>query len=307
MLRYLPFEDRQVFEDAARGQIAPLRQETIIDDRGGMVWDAARFSFIAEDAPAPPTVNPSLWRQSQLCVKGGLFKVVERLYQVRNQDISNLTIVEGDTGLILFDPQISAECSRAAFDLYLEHRPRKPVVAVLYSHSHIDHYGGVRGVVDEDDVKAGKVRIIAPEGFLEAAISENVMAGHVMSRRAICQYGSTLPFDEKGNVGLGLGTAVSGGAVTLIPPTETITETGQKLEIDGLTFEFMLAPDTEAPSARLLRNDQPQRQSHLCQVPRVVRRQPRDPLSAAAGGECEAVSGVHGRCRRSPAQGTGRL
>jgi alkyl sulfatase BDS1-like metallo-beta-lactamase superfamily hydrolase len=120
-----------------------------------------------DEAPCPPTVNPSLWRQSQLCARGGLFKVVDRLYQVRNQDISNLTIVEGDTGLILFDPQISAECSKAALELYLEHRPNKPVVVVLYSQSHVDHYGGVKGVVDEDDVNAGKVRIIAPEGFLE--------------------------------------------------------------------------------------------------------------------------------------------
>jgi len=123
------------------------------------------------------------------------------------------------------------------------------VVAVIYSHSHVDHYGGVKGVVDEADVEAGKVRVIAPEGFLEAAVAENVMAGHVMSRRALYQYGAMLPFDEKGNVGLGLGMAVSHlGTITLIPPTETITETGQKLEIDGLTFEFMLAPDTEAPS-----------------------------------------------------------
>ena len=120
------------------------------NESGFPVWDPGRFSFITDDAPAPPTVNPSLWRQSQLCAKGGLFEVVDRLYQVRNHDISNLTIVEGDTGLILFDPLISAECSRSALELYFEHRPRKPVVAVIYSHSHVDHYGGVKGVVDED-------------------------------------------------------------------------------------------------------------------------------------------------------------
>jgi alkyl sulfatase BDS1-like metallo-beta-lactamase superfamily hydrolase len=198
--------------------------------------------------PCPPTVNPSLWRQSQLCAKGGLFKVVERMYQVRNHDISNLTIVEGDTGLILFDPLISTECSKAALELYYEHRPHKPVLAVVYSHSHVDHYGGVKGVIAEEDVAAGKVRVIAPEGFLEAAVSENIMAGNVMTRRALYQYGSLVPFDEKGNLGLGLGTTISLGTITLIAPTETITETGQKLDIDGLTFEFMLAPDTEAPS-----------------------------------------------------------
>ena len=248
LLTLLPFEDRQDFEDAARGHIADIQGAVVKTDDGRVVWDPNRFAFVAEDAPAPPTVNPSLWRQAQLCAKGGLFKVVDRLYQVRNHDISNLTIVEGDTGLILFDPLISTECSAAALELYFAHRPRKPVVAVLYSHSHVDHYGGVKGVISEEDVAAGKVRVIAPEGFLEAAVSENVMAGNVMTRRALYQYGSLVPFDAQGNVGLGLGTAISLGSITLIAPTETITETGQKLDIDGLTFEFMLAPDTEAPS-----------------------------------------------------------
>jgi alkyl sulfatase BDS1-like metallo-beta-lactamase superfamily hydrolase len=248
LLAYLPFEDRHDFEDAARGHIADLNGAVVKAPDGRVVWDPNKFSFIAEDAPAPASVNPSLWRQSQLCAKGGLFKVVDRLYQVRNHDISNLTIVEGDTGLILFDPLISVECSAAALALYYEHRPKKPVVAVVYSHSHVDHYGGVKGVISEEDVAAGKVRVIAPEGFLEAAVSENIMAGNVMTRRALYQYGSLIPFDEKGNVGLGLGTAISLGSITLIAPTETITESGQTLDIDGLTFEFMLAPDTEAPS-----------------------------------------------------------
>jgi alkyl sulfatase BDS1-like metallo-beta-lactamase superfamily hydrolase len=247
-LGYLPFEDRRDFEDATRGHVADLNGAVVKAPDGRVVWDPNKFSFITDDAPAPASVNPSLWRQSQLCAKGGLFKVVDRLYQVRNHDISNLTIVEGDTGLILFDPLISVECSAAALELYYEHRPKKPVVAVVFSHSHVDHYGGVKGVISEADVAAGKVRVIAPEGFLEAAVSENILAGNVMTRRALYQYGSLIPFDEKGNVGLGLGTAISLGSITLIAPTETITETGQKLEIDGLTFEFMLAPDTEAPS-----------------------------------------------------------
>jgi alkyl sulfatase BDS1-like metallo-beta-lactamase superfamily hydrolase len=248
LLSLLPFEDRQDFEDAARGHIADISESVVRAADGRVTWDPNRFAFVGEDKPCPPTVNPSLWRQSQLCAKGGLFKVVDRMYQVRNHDISNLTIVEGDTGLILFDPLISTECSAAALELYFEHRPRKPVLAVIYSHSHVDHYGGVKGVISEEDVEAGKVRVIAPEGFLEAAVSENVMAGNVMTRRALYQYGSLVPFDEKGNVGLGLGSAISLGTITLVAPTETITETGQKLDIDGLTFEFMLAPDTEAPS-----------------------------------------------------------
>ena len=170
------------------------------------------------------------------------------MYQVRGQDLSNLTIVEGDTGLILFDPLVSPETARASLDLYFEHRPRKDVVAVVHSHSHVDHYGGVKGVVDEEDVKAGNVRIIAPVGFLEAAVSENVLAGTAMSRRAMYHTGVLLEPGPKGHVGVGLGISASMGAATLIPPTEEITETGQKLDIDGLTFEFLLAPDTEAPA-----------------------------------------------------------
>ncbi len=248
LLARLPFEDRQDFEDAARGLIAPLDPEPIRAASGRVIWDPNAFAFIEQGSDAPETVNPSLWRQSQLVSQGGLFEVVPRMYQVRNADLSNLTIVEGDSGLIVFDPLISAECATAAMELYFAHRPRKPVVAVLYSHSHVDHYGGVKGVVSQADVDAGRVRVIAPEGFLEAAVAENVFAGTAMSRRATYMYGVLLPRDAKGNVGSGLGMATSAGTVTLIVPTETITQTGQKLDIDGLTFEFLLAPDTEAPS-----------------------------------------------------------
>ncbi len=219
---------------------------------GHAVCDPTLFAFIEEGSKAPDTVNPSLWRQAQLARKGGLFKVVDRIYQVRNHDISNLTIIEGDSGLILMDPLISAETARAALDLYYAHRPHKPVIAVLHSHSHVDHYGGIKGVVEEADVKAGKVQIIAPVGFLEAAVAENILAGNVMTRRALYQYGALMPSDAKGQVGLGLGTGISTGTVTLIAPTQTITETGQKMVIDGLTFEFMLAPDTEAPGGDAL-------------------------------------------------------
>ena len=249
LLEELPFEDRRDFEEAERGFVAPLPDGGVIKaDDGHNAWDPTRFSFISDDAPAPDTVNPSLWRQSQLVLKGGLFKVTDRLYQVRNADLSNMTIAEGDTGLIIFDTCLTVEPARAALELYYAHRPRKPVVAVVHSHSHADHYGGVKGVVSEEDVAAGKVRIIAPVGFLEAAVAENVLAGTAMSRRAAYMFGNLLPPDPKGQVGAGLGLTNSSGTVSLIPPTDEITETGQKMEIDGLTFEFLLAPDTEAPA-----------------------------------------------------------
>jgi alkyl sulfatase BDS1-like metallo-beta-lactamase superfamily hydrolase len=249
VLDRLPFEDRQDFEDATRGFVAGLPNDgTIPNAAGRPIWAPKQYKFITDDAPCPDTVNPSLWRQSQLCMKGGLFKVVERLYQVRNADISNLTIVEGESGLIVVDPLVSTEAAHAALELYYAHRPRKPVVAVVHSHSHGDHYGGVKGVVSQEDVDAGHVKIIAPEGFLEAAVSEDIFAGNVMSRRATYMYGPLIPADPQGQVGAGLGMTLSRGTVSLIPPTDTITRTGQKMVIDGLTFEFMLAPDTEAPA-----------------------------------------------------------
>jgi alkyl sulfatase BDS1-like metallo-beta-lactamase superfamily hydrolase len=249
LLGELPFDYSKDFEDAARGLIAPLANGGKVTAPNGMtVYDGGALDFVEEGAPAPDTVNPSLWRNAQLIKKGGLFKVVDRIYQVRGQDLSNLTIIEGDTGLILMDPLVSPPTAKAALELYFEHRPRKEVVAMIHSHSHVDHYGGVKGVISEEDVKAGKVRVIAPVGFLEAAVSENVMAGTAMSRRAMYHTGVLLKPGPTGHVGVGLGISASLAPATLIPPTEEITETGQKLEIDGLTFEFLLAPDTEAPA-----------------------------------------------------------
>jgi len=249
LLKSLSLADKQDFEDAKRGFIAPLQNGGVIkNEEGQPVWDLTRFSFVKEGAPAPDTVNPSLWRQSQLVVQGGLYKVVDGLYQVRTADLSNLTIIEGEDGIIIVDPLISAETARAALDLYYQNRPKKPVVAVVHSHSHVDHFGGVRGVVDENEVKAGKVKIVAPVGFLEAAVEENVMARTVMGRRAIYMYGSLLPPDPKGQVGAGLGVTQSTGTVTVISPTDLITQTGQRMRIAGLDFEFLLAPDTEAPA-----------------------------------------------------------
>jgi alkyl sulfatase BDS1-like metallo-beta-lactamase superfamily hydrolase len=249
VLRQLPFANKQDFEDARRGFIAPLPDNGVIRDKEGKpVWDMSGFSFIKEGAAAPETVNPSLWRQSQLLMYAGLFQVTDRVYQVRGADASNISFIEGDTGIIVVDPLISEETARAALNLYYQHRPRKPVVAVIYSHSHVDHYGGVKGVVSEDDVKAGKVKIVAPDGFLKAAVDENVMVGTAMSRRAGYMYGVLLPPGPQGKVTMGLGPTTSTGTVTLIPPTDIITKTGQEMVLDGLKFVFQLAPDTEAPA-----------------------------------------------------------
>ncbi|MDQ6436716.1 alkyl sulfatase dimerization domain-containing protein [Mesorhizobium sp. LHD-90] len=250
-MNQLPFNDTSDFDDAKRGLIAPLPSEMIQGQAGNLIWNPQQYGFITEGAQAPATVNPSLWRQSQLINISGLFEVAPGLYQVRNQDLSNMTIIEGTEGITVVDPLVSAETAKAAIDLYYKHRGNKPVKAVIYTHSHVDHYGGVRGIVNEADVASGATKIYAPEGFLEAAVAENVMAGNAMSRRASYMYGNLLKADPKGQVGAGLGTTTSAGTVTLIPPTNIISETGHKEKIDGLTYEFLMAPGSEAPAEML--------------------------------------------------------
>ncbi|WGD53380.1 alkyl sulfatase dimerization domain-containing protein [Bradyrhizobium sp. CB1650] len=248
LLRQLPFNDNSDFDAANKGFLAPLPSDSIKGSAGNAVWNPQQYGFI-RDAAAPDTVNPSLWRQSRLINISGLFEVTDGIYQVRNQDLSNMTIIEGSEGITIVDPLVSEETAKVALDLYRSKRgSSKPVKAVIYTHSHVDHYGGVRGVTSEDDVNAGKVKIYAPEGFLEAAVAENVMAGTAMSRRASYMYGNLLKADPKGQVGAGLGTTTSAGTVTLIAPTNIIKETGQKEKIDGLTYEFLMAPGSEAPS-----------------------------------------------------------
>lgn len=245
----LPFDDTRDFADAKRGLIAELPDGGVVkDEQGKVVWDPRQYAFIQLDAEPPDTVHPSLWRQAQLLSINGLFQVTDRIYQVRGYDLSCITLIEGDTGVTILDPLISAETAKASLDLYFQHRPKKPIVAVIYSHSHVDHFGGVRGVVDPQDVAAGKVRIIAPAGFSEEAVSENVMAGNAMSRRASYMFGSLLPKGPTGQVTAGLGLTTSAGKITLINPTEFVSETRQRLTIDGLTYEFQMAPGSEAPS-----------------------------------------------------------
>jgi len=247
----LPFSDNTDFTNAHKGFIAPLPQEIIKGEKGNVIWNPQQYAFIKEGEKAPDTVNPSLWRQSQLINISGLFEVTDGVYQIRNLDLSNMTIIEGKEGITVVDPLVSAETAKVGMELYYKNRGKKPVVAVIYTHSHVDHYGGVRGVVDEADVKNGKVKIYAPDGFMDSAVAENIMAGNVMSRRASYMYGNLLKPEARGQVGAGLGTTTSAGTVTLIAPTNYITKTGQKEVIDGLTYDFMLAPGSEAPAEML--------------------------------------------------------
>jgi alkyl sulfatase BDS1-like metallo-beta-lactamase superfamily hydrolase len=251
VLQELNFADREDFEDAQRGLIAAPADAVIKDGNGQEVWNLQAYEFLKQ-ATAPATVNPSLWRQAQLNMNAGLFKVVDRIYQVRGLDMSNMTIVEGSKGVILIDPLISAETARAALDLYFQRRGKRPVAAVIYTHSHVDHFGGVKGVVDESAVKAGKVKILAPERFLEAAVSENVAAGAAMGRRSQYWYGIALPKGERGQVDAGLGKGASVGRITLLAPTDTITKTGAKRTIDGVQMIFQMSPDTEAPAEMMV-------------------------------------------------------
>ncbi len=210
---------------------------------GRVVWDLEAYSYLDGDCPA--TVNPSLWRQAQLCAKHGLFEVTDGIYQVRGMDISNMTIVEGDTGVIVIDPLISAETAAASIALYRKNRGNRPVTGVIYTHSHADHFGGVKGVLPDG---AGEVPILAPEGFLEHAVSENVYAGVAMNRRAVYMYGAVLDRSPTGQVSTGLGIATSAGSLGLIAPTTDITHTGQEEVIDGVRMVFQITPGTEAPA-----------------------------------------------------------
>ena len=249
-LHTLPFSDRRDFDDAARGFIGKLDPCVIRNADGEVVWDNDSYSFI--DGDAPDTVHPSLWRQSKLVAEQGLYEVVEGIYQVRGFDLSNVTFIEGDTGVLVLDPLVTVETAAAALALYREHRGDRAVTGVLYTHPHVDHFGGVKGVTTQEDVDAGRVPIIAPEGFTEHAVSENVYAGTAMARRSAYMFGAALARGPRGQVGGGLGQSVATGNITLIPPTLDITETGQEETVDGVRMIFQMAPGTEAPAEFLV-------------------------------------------------------
>ncbi|MCG2839568.1 MBL fold metallo-hydrolase [Sandaracinobacter sp. RS1-74] len=249
VLEQLPFNDRSEFQDAARGLLLKPDTLTIRRADGGIAWDLESYrKFIALETPAPASVNPSLWRNAQLNLHYGLFEVADGIYQVRGYDLANITFIRGDSGWIVADVGTTVETARAAYDLVTQKFGRLPIVGVIYSHPHVDHFSGIKGLVSEADVTSGKVKLVAPDGFLEHAISENVIAGNAMSRRASYMYGALLARNAEGSVGAGLGLTTPIGTGTLIAPNHIVHKTGEKLVLDGVEMIFQMTPGTEAPA-----------------------------------------------------------
>jgi alkyl sulfatase BDS1-like metallo-beta-lactamase superfamily hydrolase len=242
----LPAEDGRDADFADRGYLGTLADPIIKTRDGKPVWNLDAYAWM--EGKSPDTVNPSLWRHVGLLRKHGLFALSDNMWQVRGFDVSNMTVIKGKTGWILIDPLTTRDTAAAALRLVNEKLGARPVTAVIYSHSHGDHFGGVRGVVDEADVKAGKVAIIAPEHFLAETASENIMAGSAMGRRANYQFGGNLTPGPQGQMGSGIGKGIAGGDITLIPPTIDIRKTGETREVDGVVLEFQMVPETEAPA-----------------------------------------------------------
>ena len=243
---FLPFDDTRDFENARRGFIASLETGNVLRADGGLSYDTTQFEFLDVDAPA--TVNPSLWRQSQLNAMDGLYEVGEGIYQVRGIDLANMSFIRGDTGWIVVDPLTMTETAAAGLALLRQHVEDIPVSAVILSHSHADHFGGVKGVISEEDIESGGVTVIAPEHFFEESVNENLMAGNHMSRRALYMYGNLLPKSPEGTVGSGLGTTTAIGTFTIIEPTIEISESPTPLMVDGVQMVFINTPGAEAPA-----------------------------------------------------------
>jgi alkyl sulfatase BDS1-like metallo-beta-lactamase superfamily hydrolase len=245
--RQLDFTNRQSFSDARKGFIATLDPLTIKRDDGHITFDLAHMSFL--DDEAPDTVNPSLWRQAQLNAQHhGLYEVCDGLYQVRSFDIANMTLIRGNSGWIVIDPLTSSESSAAALALANQHLGERPVVAVIHTHSHADHFAGVLGVTNHEDAASGKVAVIAPKDFVKESLSENVLAGNAMARRSTYMYGNLLKPSPTGYVTTGLGAALSLGTTGFIVPNDLVCETGETRLIDGIELEFQMTMGTEAPS-----------------------------------------------------------
>lgn len=255
----LDFSDQTEADFATRNLIvAPETLELWNEDHTKVVWSQDAYAFLDDYEKSPDSVNPSLWQNTKNNHAYGLFKVSDGIYQVRGYDVSNLTVVATNNGWIVFDPLISTECSKAAMQLINDNLGTKPIVAVIYSHSHVDHYGGVKGVIDQanvadpnlpfaEQIASGKTVVIAPQGFTEAAVSENVYAGTAMGRRASYQYGVYLDPGVTGRAAMGIGLGQSIGTISFINPTYEVKNTGETLVIEGKTVEFQLTPGTEAP------------------------------------------------------------
>ena len=242
----LPLSDQQDFEDAKRGLIASDPELRVSTAEAKQIWNMPGYDFIEGDPPV--SVNPSLWRQARLNSIHGLFEVTKGVYQLRGYDLANMSLIEGKTGWIVVDPLTAKETAARGMSFVREHLGDKPVSAIIYTHSHIDHFGGVLGVISPEEIAERKVPIIAPEFFLEEATSENVIAGVAMGRRSLFMMGPRLPVGERGHVDTGLGKGVAYGTFGLLPPSEIITETGVEMTIDGVNFVFQNAPGSEAPS-----------------------------------------------------------
>ena len=242
----LPLGDRQDFEDARRGLIGGEGDVVVEGPDGVHIWDTREYAFVSGDAPS--SVNPSLWRQAQLNGIHGLFRVAEGVYQVRGYDLSNMTLIRGRSGWIVVDPLTSRETAAAALALARQHLDAAPIVALIITHSHVDHFGGVRAVLPDDPAAAASLRIVAPRGFVEEATSENILAGPAMGRRASYMYGQPLARGPRGHVDTGLGKAPARGSLGFIEPTDIVDHTPQPLEIDGVPFVFQYVPDSEAPA-----------------------------------------------------------
>jgi len=247
----LPFENQQDFIDAKRGLIASLDSLVTQNEAGENVWDMDDYKFIEYngiDGEAPSSVNPSLWRQASLNNIHGLFKVKEGIYQLRGFDLANMTLIEGNKGWIVVDPLTAKETAKMAFDFAQKHLGQKPISAILFTHSHIDHFGGALGLVTAEQAKQQGIRIIAPEGFMEEATSENIIAGTAMSRRSMFMYGKRLSRTERGHIGSGLGKGPAFGSFGILEPNETVNHDTNILKVDGINIEFQFTPGSEAPA-----------------------------------------------------------
>lgn len=243
----LPFADTRDFDDAAKGFLGTREHARFVGQNDRVIWDLEPYGFLAEEEAAP-TVDPSLWRQARLNMHHGLFEVVPGVYQVRGFDLANMTLIEGDTGVIVLDTLTTIEGARTAMELYFEHRGKRPVVAVIFTHTHADHWGGARGVIDDEALTSGRVPVIAPDLFMEYAVSEAIIAGPAMVRRAQYQFGPLLKKGPRGQVDAGLGKTHASGTLALVQPTDLIKTTGETRVIDGVEIEFQMAPNSEAPA-----------------------------------------------------------